>query len=222
MSTKTQPLKPETSVSSAPLLDTARTAELTHRTDVGDGDPSPEASEEEMVGKAVETMKQYQTDFIDTISKMASWDFLLSFRNGTDGNIYYLNLNNQSNAISATIWFLILAVFYFFIIYLVSFMYLPIAKILPQEWGMFLNMMYGNPMNQNPLSSSSSVQGFGNMTDYLPDTRPYRNYLSEIVDKKTRGFQEWLNRFYLRFYTKRNAVFSIQKMNRRTLSDIKI
>jgi len=154
--------------------------------------------------------------------------------NMIDKNTYFLNLNNQSNSMYGAFVLLFICVLYFFIIYLVSFMYLPIAQTLPQEYGMFvkfMNMVYGNPSNFNPATIAIGVTDNTNdaFTLINPSTTintiqssPWMAQWMETIDKNTKNVQDAFNRFYLKLYMKNGAISTTQPLNKRSLFDVRI
>jgi len=137
---------------------------------------------------------------------------------------------SMANAIYGTIVLFMVVILYFFILYLVSFIYLPIAETMKQESGMFIkfmNMMYGNPSKIKPhvdLNTIKPSDGFTtmNLGQYIPNTGPYIDSIRKSMDNNATWFQQLMNRFYMFFYIKNGAVVTTQKMNKRSFLDVRI
>ena len=142
--------------------------------------------------------------------------------NPVDANKYIISLNKESNVIFLSITTLVLGIIYILIIYLASFMFIPINTI-TTESNMFGSLIV-NPESSigvfNAFVKSKMQDGFSNITENSTIQQFIIN-LNVIFLRIQTNIQYWFHRFLLFFYIKKNTIQTTKKLNQVSFMDIK-
>lgn len=138
-----------------------------------------------------------------------------------DKNTYYIALNKSSNAGYLAIITLFIGMFYIIIIYLFSFIHVPINTI-SAESTMVSSFLFSPDSTIGAFKSfvkSKCAKSFSNMESF---SNISENATEQFIGKLSTTIQYWFHRLLLIFYIKKNTISSTQKMNRVSFMDIKI
>ena len=141
--------------------------------------------------------------------------------NMEDSNIYILKLNNQSNAIYLAIMVLVLGILYIIVIYLFSFLFIPINTI-TTESNMFSSLIFNPDSTINVFHKyikSNVRDGFSNISNN--STIQNISEMVSIYTKQGKAFvQYWFHRMLLFFHIKNGSITNTKKINRVSFMDL--
>ena len=142
--------------------------------------------------------------------------------NPIDTNKYIISLNTESNVIFLSITTLVLGILYIIVIYLASFMFIPINTI-TTESSMFGSLII-NP--ESPISVFNSFvkqkmqDGFSNIAENTAFQSIWIQFNEKWASIQS-YIQYWFHRVLLFFYIKKNTIQTTKKINMVSFMDIK-
>ena len=147
--------------------------------------------------------------------------------NRFDANTYIIALNKSSNVVYLAICTLIIGIVYILVIYLCSFIFIPIDT-LTSESSMFSSFIF-NP--ESPITIFNSFvktkmdESFSNISENstIHNTITYFKYKINTAIHTSQSFiHYWFNRLLLFFYINKNTINSTKQLNRTSFADLSI
>lgn len=134
---------------------------------------------------------------------------MLGYRvNDKDINKYIITLNEESNVISLAIWTLFIGILYIIIIYLFSFMFVPIDSI-TAESTMFSTLIFSPESSINIFNKfiKTKMESFTNVSENST-IQNIMSFLETLFNKIQNIIQYWFHRVLLLFYINKNTITS--------------
>ena len=150
-----------------------------------------------------------QPDNIPSSSILNNIKGMLGYRvNDKDINKYIIALNEESNVISLAIWTLFIGILYIIIIYLFSFMFVPIDSI-TAESTMFSTLIFSPESSISIFNKfiKTKMESFSNVSENST-IQNIMSFLETQFNKIQNMIQYWFHRVLLFFYINKNTITS--------------
>ena len=147
--------------------------------------------------------------------------------NIVDTNTYIIALNKSSNVVYLAICTLIIGIVYILVIYLCSFIFIPIDT-LTSESSMFSSFLF-NP--ESPITIFNSFvktkmdESFSNISENstMQNTiADFKYKINTAIHTSQSFIQYWFNRLLLFFYINKNTINTTKQLNRTSFTDLSI
>lgn len=149
------------------------------------------------------------TFFENIFKQMATIKTLCLNHSKPDTNTYIIALNNSSNAWSISFLVLFLVILYIIIMYLCSFIYVPIQTI-TNESQMFSSLLF-NPTSPITLFNDfvkSKMENFSNISENYA----ILDYIKHKIEYIYKSMQYWFHRSLLYFYIHKGTITSTRQI----------
>ena len=166
-------------------------------------------------------------DIVQTPISYITGDNTISPINKFDTNTYIIALNKSSNVVYLAICTLIIGIVYILVIYLCSFIFIPIDT-LTSESSMFSSFLF-NP--ESPITIFNSFvktkmdESFSNISENstIHNTiADFKYKINTAIHTSQSFIQYWFNRLLLFFYINKNTINSTKQLNRTSFADLSI
>ena len=167
------------------------------------------------------------SDISRTTIPSITGNYTVSPSNESDTNSYIIALNKSSNVVYLAICTLIIGIVYILVIYLCSFIFIPI-NTLNSESSMFSSFLF-NPDSPitifNNFVKSKIDESFSNISENstLQNTiADFKYKLRTSINTVQSFIQYWFNRLLLFFYINKNTINTTKQLNRTSFADLSI